>query len=354
MVKSIRVIAIISLIMILLSACQAEETVIPTLVEFPTATETSTPTNTATATVTPNSTATPTATNTNTSTPTNTPTSTFTALPTVTPTHTATWTPSPTLTPSVTFTAIPTRTEVAPVIRVFQSNKVQTTPGSPIFLRWDVDADTARIEVLDQAGTVLQTIPVDLVGSLTTNVPSAGIQVIYRMVASRGGSEIRSTVTIELGVACTFPWTFQNMPVSEGCPQGPVFIGQLAYQQLQTGFMFRVISGSLNRVCGIQFDRNIYSCYAYQAYTGTPSVTPPTGLFAPSADIAYSFYNDLAVGGFWYSIAGWATGSVTTAPINAQTGENGRLYIQTPLGIYAFDGQLTGQGLPAVRVITTQ
>jgi hypothetical protein len=341
---------IVLLLLITLSACQmasGETGELPTQVQFPTATNTLTPSATFTATNT--ATATATATNTATFTPTltftpsNTPTATNTRPPSATPTVTLTYTPTVTNTPLASPTAIPTRTPETPVIEIFQASDVSVAPGEPFTLRWVAQADTLILETL-QNGVVIQSQNVALIGTYSTNAPSTNGQIIYRLVASRGGLETRSTITIEVGQACSFVWFFQNPPQSAGCPLGLSTPTQLTFQQFERGFMFRVAINGQNRTCGVQVTAGVYSCFLSQAYTLTPSITPPSGKFAPAPEVAYSFYNDLATGGFWVDQIGWGLNAGATSNTNYQLGSNGRIYIQLPNGLYSFDSGLNYQG----------
>lgn len=109
--------------------------------------------------------------------------------------------------------------------------------------------------------------------------------------------------------------------------------------------MFRLQYGGFDRVCGIQNDRSLYSCFSYAAYNETPPLTPPAGRFAPAPDLQDVFYRRLAIGGLWSDIIGWGTGVSSTAPMLVQPDTEGRLYVNTPLGIYRFDAQLTNGAL---------
>jgi hypothetical protein len=346
---------ILILLLILLTACQAQtqQAALPTLVDFPTATETFTPsatfTATNTATFTPSATSTATSTPTATFTPSITPSATNTRPPTATPTVTLTFTPTATNTPLASPTPLATRTPETPVIELFQANDVTVAPNDPLILRWVAQADTVRLETM-QNGVVTQTQNVQTVGTFSTNAPATNGQIIFRLTASRGGSETRSTVTIEVGPRCNFTWFFQNAPQSIGCPLGPSTPTQVTFQQFQEGFMFRVGLNGNNRVCGVQVTDAVYSCYAYQPFSGTPPNNPPSGFFAPAADVAYSFYNDLATGGFYKDQIGWGLVAGAASNSTTQVGENGLVYIQLPNGIYSFDSGLSLQGGAFQRV----
>lgn len=342
-------------IILFVTACQqqAEVAELPTLVDFPTETETPTSTDTPDISDTPIPSDTPTATDTPTETPTdtNTPTATWTRLPSSTPTNTQTFTPSPSPTETATLTAIPTRTPDTPVIETFQSSVAVANNGDPIILRWVVQAEAARLEVIDASGNITSQLDVDLVGTYQTNIPATGNVVTYRLTAIRGVEEVRSIVTVDMTANCTINWYFPNPPSSASCPTAAVAQLSVFVQQFENGFIFRAQAGGQSRVCGVQFDRNLYTCYAAQAYTGTPPATPPAGFFVPDAQLAHTFYDNLATGGFWYDIIGWGTEIGSFLTVQYQDGEDNKRYYQFSDGIYAFDLNLTGLGVP-VSVIT--
>lgn len=330
-------------IILLASACQVNEqaVVLPTLVEFPTETATiASDTPTITATFTPSFTPSDTATSTDTYTPSATFTSTVTATHTVTrtPRATATATSLPTLTP--TLTPIPTRTPNAPVIELFDASQLTVPMGDPITLRWIADADTLFLETMDPSGVVLQTVPVDPTGTYTTNVPTSGIAIIYRLIAVRGSEETRAAITVDLGTVCNLNWFFNTLD-STACPASSPRQNPLTFQQFQNGFMFQTTINGSDRVCGIQNDYNVYSCYTVMTYAGTPPATPPVGFLIPSAAFEDAFYNHLATGGFWYDVIGWGISIPSLTSVQIQEGDNGLIYIQLPIGIYAFDRNLT-------------
>ena len=335
--------------LIIFTACQPEVIEVgdlPTLVQFPTVTQTLIPSNTPTVT----QTYTPSPTHTETATPTNTATATFTPLPSATPTNTLTFTPSPTNTPEASVTPLPTRTPDTPVIETFQSTTANTNNGSPITLRWVADADSAILDVIDSTGTIVQQSSVDLVGTFSTNTPATGNVVTYRLTATRGGTEIRSIVTVDMEPDCLITWFFVDSPSVTDCAASEVQSVQITFQDFQLGFMFRATIGGQGRVCGVQDNRNLYSCYSSLNYSGVPSVTPPPGQFVPSPDLADTFYNNLATGGFWYDIIGFGNDAGSTITVQQQIGRNGQVYYQFPTGIYSFDSTLTSIGALAGRV----
>jgi cytoskeletal protein RodZ len=358
MVK-LRSLILLFVVILLASACQvnAQTGALPTLVSFPTetatiASDTPTITPTFTATFTPSNT--PTATNTATATETFTPSATFT--PTITATPTVTRTPRPSATSTLlptntaTLTPIPTRTPNAPVIELFDANQLTVPLGGPISLRWIADADAMLLEIMEPSGVVLQTFPVDLIGSYTSNVPSSGTAVIYRLTAVRGNEEIRAALTVNLGVACNLNWFFDNASASTSCPLSPPRQNPLTFQQFQTGYMFRTVINGSDRVCGIQIAYGVYSCYDALSYIGPPPATPAPGYLIPSVAFEEAYYNRLATGGFWYNVIGWGTTTATSASVQIQDGDDGLVYIQLPIGIYAFDSNLNNSNRAIMQI----
>lgn len=330
-----RVLIIAMIVTIFLAACRTGDTrQLPTVAVLPTATLTFTPTNTLTPTNTPTPTPTNTPTPTLTFTPTATPTVTNTFVPTPTPTRTLT--PTPTNTPTATLTPTP----LEPVIVSFTTSATSTEPNKQITLTWVTQADRARIERLVVAGTIADSFPVETSGTMTVTVPGGENQVIYRLVAIRGTAETSLSLAIKVAATCPTAWFFTpgtQLP----CANGPALNAPGSFQTFQNGWMFRAQVSTLNKVCGIQLNLNLYTCYNAVTYTGTPPVSPPPGFQAPGADFADAFYNQLAIGGYWYTVIGWGMGLMTTTAFTAQYDVNGQLYIQLPTGIYRFDGQLS-------------
>lgn len=345
---TLRSLCLALIVLIIMTACQPEVIEVgevPTLVEFPTVTQTLIPSETPTVT----QTYTPSPTHTTTLTPTSTATATFTPLPSATATNTQTFTPSPTNTPEATITPIATRTPDLPVIETFQSTTANTDNGAAITLRWVVNADSAVLDVIDSTGTIIQQSNVDLVGILSTNTPATGNVVTYRLTATRSGNEVRSIVTVDMEADCFTTWFFANPPSDIGCATSEPEIVQITYQDFQLGFMFRTNINGQSRVCGVQDNRNFYSCYPSLAYVDTPTVSPPPNQFVPNPDLAESFYNNLATGGFWYDVIGFGTDAGSTMSVQRQTSRNGQVYYQLPNGIYSFDSSLTSIGAVAGR-----
>lgn len=333
---------LLGIVTLLVTACAPEEPPLPTLAALPTATDTFTPT----ATFTPSNT--PTATPTFTLTPTSTATPTVTPTPTASPTVTNTPRPSPTptntltLTPSITPTPPATATPLLPSILNFSSDVTTAAPGAQVTLRWQADADTATLELLNPQGVVLSSTTVPTLATQTVTLPTSGSAAIYRLTATRGGSSTTLSVTIALQSVCAIPWFFTTTPpASIGCPAAVPVGYNGSFQLFQNGAFFRVQIPGLDRVCGMQNNLQQYFCYPFTTFTGTPPATPPPGLLPPGSDYAAPFYTQLALGGLWYNVIGWATAPETTLTLSTQLGADNRLYIQLPTGVFAFGNTLT-------------
>jgi hypothetical protein len=323
------------------AACSpADDGTLPTVMILPSATASDTPTvtltptlePTATFTLTPTTTFTPSPTLTRTPSPT--PTNTNTPHPSASPTNTLTHTPTATHTPSL------TPTPLEPVITSFNTSATIAAPGDEITLSWQGEGDSARVERLDSQGLVQISSPVPVTGSGTFAIPPANGNIIFRLVVVRGGIETSLAQTITVQRNCPIPYFF-NAPNTLPCAQSSQLSVPAWFQVFERGWMFRIQYNGLDRVCGVQNDRSLYSCFAYVAYTGTPPASPPAGLVAPTVELQDVYYGKLAIGGLWYYIIGWGTGISSTAPLTVQPDIDGNLYIQTPLGIYQFDTALT-------------
>lgn len=328
------------IIAMLFSACSEADETLPTLAILPTLEPSNTPTETFTPTSTDIPTLTPTETPTSTATATVTSTATTTPRPSATPTNTLTFTPTATATSTLTATPAATATPLEPVILSFSSNANSSISGGTITLTWQSQADSARIERLNAAGTITETVSVPPSASLNVTIPAGSPTVIYRLVAVRGSNTTTLSLSISVTQACSFNWFF-TAPPELGCPSGPAVSSPAVYQTFQRGVMFRIQVNGLDRVCGIQNDRNRYLCFGYLAYSGVPPVSPPPGTQAPAPELQDVFYNRLAIGGFWYDIIGWGAGAPSNAALLTQSDSQNRLYIQTPLGTLRFDAGLT-------------
>jgi hypothetical protein len=222
--------------------------------------------------------------------------------------------------------------------------------GTQAGLRWEADGDSATLEALNATGGILTTTSVPLIGNTTVVLPTTGSQAIYRLTVVRGVNTTNLSLSIALQPVCTTPWFFTTTPPpSIGCAGAlsQSYIG--SYQPFERGAFFRIVIGALDRVCGIQNDLQLYTCYAYAAYSGTPSVTPVPNTSAPASDYANAYYTTLAIGGTWTQVIGWGLTGANASPLTAQLGQNNKLYIQLPIGIYEFDGTLTSGALVKVQ-----
>lgn len=348
--KRLWLLTLLSLMSVFVVGCQlpgapgAQVAELPTIASLPSITPSNTPTNTPTATASATDTPTPAASATDTPTATNTPTVTNTPPPTPTPTHTLTHTPTHTPTPIATNTPTVTPTSTQPSIIVYQSNITQGQPNDPVRLRWQVDAESARIERLNLAGSIEETIPVERIGAVTLTLPNNGeAQAIYRLVAVRGTNETASAIPITLGTICDPDWFFD--PASSlgdiGCPAGDPANVTLVYQKLQRGFMFKLTTQNIDQVCAVDTTRNnLYACYPSASFAGPAPDTPPTGLLEPTAVLQNVFYNQIWLSGFIYQSLGWATETPFNNATTLQFSNDGFLYLQTPGGVYRFDDTL--------------
>lgn len=335
--------------------------VLPTLTPSATFTATPTPTNTPTATATATTTPTPTLTRT--------PTPTATRTPTLTRTPTATWTATPTATPTITRTPRPTRTPTrtptftpsatrtpsltptanVPQIISFQPSAANVQANTTIIFYYaTVNADSARIEQLNQQGALIQSYPVPVSGQFPVLVQSTfGRVLVFRFVAVRGGAEVAQSVTI--GVSCQIPWFFGDAiaPVDAGCPQSLAAAASGAFQPFERGVMIYVTASALNRVFTLQNDGSRYLAYI-NGWDGTTQNTSPapSGLFIPQQMFNWVYYNTLSPNGLsWNSALGWATSNIdtNTRTVQYETG-TGRFYIDAPGGVvYRFSGGDNGQ-----------
>lgn len=350
--------------LVVLTGCNpaADDEPVPTLAVLPSAipsdtptitptfTETAMPTitPTLTATFTPTLTFTPTAT----TTPSRTPTLTATRQPTATSTNTLTPSPSATNTPTHTATFTLTPTPNAPVIDLFQASTTSAPAGSTVALRWQTQADSVVLQRLNTAGVVQETIQGSPVGAYNAILPTGEAQVIYRLIARRGGFETSANIPIIVTNICPNQWFFTPAEGQvSGCPTTAPTGVQGSFQQFERGFMFRLQIQGLDRVCGVDTAANYYLCFQYAAYSGTPPETPPAGLQPPGADFQSVFYNRLSNTGTWYSpqSIGWATGTYQTGSYTLQRDDQGRIFVQLPNGIFRFDSSLSTGTLTRIQ-----
>jgi len=327
---------------------------LPTLLLTNTPTNTSTPTETLAITETPTTTSTPT----ETSTPTLTSTATVTVTASRTPTNTVppvTDTPTSTATPTATFTPPATATpqvqptSANPIITSFTSSTATANGGTQITLSWQAQGDVARIEQLNDQGSVVNTFSVPVNGQLPVTVPNSGTQVIYRLVVGRAGQELSQSVVVTLQATCPTPWFFNNVPSDAGCPSGPAQTLTGKSQIFQQGVMVNLDFQGVNRVIGFNDTDDRYAVYANE-WDGTSTYdgcgTPPGGLFDAQDVFNWAFYNTLAPFGQWCSQGtgiGWATaGANLNATFQLQFAQNGStFYLGVPnFGTIRASGEL--------------
>jgi hypothetical protein len=330
-------------VLLLLVACQPEDTtVLPTQAVLPSLTPSYTPTST------PLATATPTATSTHTPTATHTPTNTATFTPSVTVTAsiTATFTLTPTFTHTPTSTAtntpIASNTPVPPQILSFTTTATTVAPNASITLSWNTSSESARIEVQNSQGAVVQSFNVVSTGSLPVSVPgNLGRQVIYRLVAIRGGVEIGFSLPITIQCAAT--WFFGNefAPPNAGCPTGPQVSGPGAFQPFERGFMLYINFNSQNVIYGAQ-NQDVRYAAVNNGWDGTTTYncfgTPSGGLLAPANMFGWAFCNSNAPNSSWSAAIGFATQPLDTGNRTLQIEDTGAFYIDSPLGVLRFGG----------------
>ena len=341
---------LILIAVLLAAACQPQPSAVvdvPTLAVLPSLTpsDTPTPTDIATSTPTPTDTLTPTPsdtpTNTATFTPTLSATPSVTVTSSITPTFTLTFTATATDTPTV------TNTPNAPQILQFTSSSPQVAPGGAITLRWNTVSDAARIDQLNQQGIVSQTFSVASVGELTVTVPTnLGRQIVYRLVALRGGQEAMQSIPIQ--ITCPIAWFFGNefAPVNAGCPTSAALVGDGKFQPFERGLMIYVNASGFNRVYGLQNENSRYISYVSQWNgSGQPGYgDPPNGsLVKPREQFRWAFLETLAPNGTWEQSIGWGTTDVNRDSRTYQLADNGTFFIDTPGGaVYQFSGGDSG------------
>lgn len=315
------------------AACrpQAQETLeLPTEAQLPTIT----PTPEVTLTLTP--------TNTLTNTPTLTPTLTPSNTPSNTPPPSATYTPSLTPTASLTFTPSQTATSTAtatpeqPVIQTFDANPTTAGPGAIVTLRWVTQADSARLERLNVQGVPTEVFTVAISGTQQVTIPQgAQGQIIYRLVAIRGGNEVARSLPIV--VSCPASWFFGNefAPPDAGCAVATGAIGPGAYQNFERGLMIFIGANNLNRIYGLDRSNGRHINYANN-WDGATIVagSPPSGLFDAQGMFNWAYNNTLAPIGTWNAAIGWAVAPIDQSQRTIQMGQDGSTYIDSPLGVF--------------------
>lgn len=205
-----------------------------------------------------------------------------------------------------------------------------------------MEADVVRLERLNNDGVVLESEIVPSIGTRTVVASTGGDPIFYRVVGVRGENEDSQSLAIQ--ITCQYEWFFNDVPDGFGCPSAPVSRAQGAYQEFQRGFMFRLEWGGEDRVCGIQNNRDRYSCYDYDDYDeSTVPEAPPSGYEPPGEDFEYVFYEELAIGGHWWEEIGWGRDEEDDDSLRVQPDDRGGIIVDLPdEGIYRFDANLTG------------
>lgn len=339
----------IGVLLILTGACSND---VQQVAEIPTefVLPSQTPSDTPTSTLTPTTTLTPTNTSTTTNTPTLTPTASVTAsltfTPSTTPTFTLTPTDTATNTPPASATPTATATSAQPQILSFTASTTTGAPGTSITLTWQSVADGARIEQLNTQGAIVQALgTVTPSGSLPVTLPSGqGNQVIYRLVAGRGGQEVSSSLPITL--TCQISWFFgdQFAPAGSGCPTAVGTVASGAFQPFERGVM--IFLASNNKVYGLQNQNNQFLAYT-STWDGTTTYncagTPPGGLFAAQGVLDWAYCNTLGSGGLWKDLLGWASTNIDGSTRTFQLSDTGAFFIDAPGGaVYRFSGGDSG------------
>lgn len=317
----------------------------PTFTDTPTPTETHTPTPSATLTWTPSPTFTPSFTNTPTFTPSNTRRPTSTPTNTRRPTSTATNTLIPTATFTETPTTIPSATVLPPVILNFSAVPPSIAAGGTVMLVWNAQADSARVEMLNGAGALLQAIPIPAAGQYSIVPPqNIGRQVMFRLVVTRAGVE--DTRIVPVGIACAIPFFFgdQYAPPGAQCPGAQAVSGSGAFQPFERGIALAVNAPGINRVYGL-IDSTRQYAGAANSWDGTTlnNSPAPSGLFMPQGVLNWLYYHTLAPVGGWNSALGWATANADTNTRIFQwegaQSVGSAFYIDAPNGaVYRFSG----------------
>ncbi len=340
---------VLMLTALLLSACDSgpgadEAAVLPTIFELPTLTPSFTPSATLppTETLTPTPTLTPTLTLTPTSTLTPTPAPTDTPAATNTPRATATFTL--TFTPEASDTPTLAPTSEMPQIITFTSSTPTASVGGTITLTWEAVGDSARIDVLNQQGIVIQQNPVALTGQQPFVIPPVtGTTVVYQLTVQRGTQSVNQLLTIANVVDCPTPWFFANPPADAGCPTGPQEVGPGAFQSFQDGLMIYVNANNRNTVYALAnagavnglVTQNTYGREnnAWDGVTDHCLQEPPPGFLEPIAQFNWMACFVFGPQGFWINTIGWATAPIDLAERTIQFSNNGTLFVDAPGGV---------------------
>ena len=229
------------------------------------------------------------------------------------------------------------------MITFFQSSEVQAAPGSQITLRWSASADSVQLLQLQPGtNTAIQTFVVAPIGSQVVTLPTTGSQAPYRLVATRGGQQVISDISVTF--TCAQTWFFTVAAPGGACPTGASVSVVGSYQPFERGVMFMYTNQSaIQRVCGLQNEQNQYLCYdsGYDGSTEPFTDSAPGGFDEPDDHFNWAFASTLASGGTWLDKIGWATsGSPNNNPVTVQYDTQNRLYIRIPSGTYYLNGSI--------------
>jgi hypothetical protein len=264
--------------------------------------------------------------------PTATPTLTLTPTQTPRPTDT----PRPTQTPRPTDTPQPTPTSAEPVILSFAASQLSGLAGNTIIFSWQTDSDIARLETLNGAGQIIESIQVQPTGNATLLIPAnAGRIISYRLVVGRAG--IERSALLNVTVLCQFSYFFgdQFAPPDAGCPMDSGATGAGAIQNFERGIMIYITANNRNEVYGMVNQGALFTRRLNGWDGATLNETePPPGLIAPRQMFNWAYYNTLAPVGSWNQAIGWGTTEIDLSQRTIQFETNmTHFYIDAPGGI---------------------
>ncbi len=265
-----------------------------------------------------------------------------TAAPTPTPPPTDT--PLPTATPPPTDTPAPTPTSAEPRILSFAASQLSGVVGAAIIYTWQAEADSARLETLNGAGQIIESIPVQPTGNATLLIPAnAGRIISYRLVVGRAG--IERSALLNVTVLCQFSYFFgdQFAPPDAACPIDFGAAGAGAIQNFERGIMIYVNANNRNEIYGMVNQGGLF-IRRLNGWDGTTldETEPPPGLIAPRQMFNWAYYNTLAPVGTWNQAVGWGTTEIDLSQRTIQFESNmTRFYIDAPGGI-VFRFTITG------------
>jgi hypothetical protein len=260
----------------------------------------------------------------------------------------------------------------APRINVFEADPSTAAVGASIILRWDTIADVVRVERLNINGQVVQTFSVTPIGQLPVTIPAnEGNTITYRLTGIRGVQEVSAVVTVAVsdgtipigtpatpvipatpgtgtpgGVTnCSVNWFFGNefAPTEAGCPTAPAIQVAGAYQPFERGLMIYLAypPATVGTVYALVNDPAQPTQGSVSQYTNGWDNTstfasygcasaPPAGLYEPQLMLAWAYCTQLAPGGFWSTVLGYATNLIDTSQRNVQFDASGAVYVDVP------------------------